>query len=556
MDTEKKHTLKAIAITACCLLLAGACENNDRIEIETPAKDVVLTFNASITNTVVTETRGIIPIEGFTGDSYNFGISITKSNNEVFEGSGDMTATMSNPPSTPDGEWSWMLKRNSDNTLITDPKVPTGRELKVIAYYSADKVTDAFTTGVPFDFTNISDSKKQTEILYNINTAYTASPSTEKATIPLRFQHAYSRIVINVTKYINKGDFTLSSVSIDNLAGEWIKNSGNIDPETGLVMTGATAGAISETRNPQVLTVDKPITYEFLVPSFMDSGVNDANLTILMMINGIKEVFTLNREHLNKDGNLYGFRQGYKNTYNLVFNNSCLNLSLLNWTSVPIDGNFGNPPSSSGNLVKINLTTKYWSSLYIPNVVNGPFPPKPQFLTANNHIFQSYLTTVDYGSNGDYIEAKPVTTDPPKDAYIIEDDENVYTLEKAYPILQVTQDNISTESVSWEDANGQLTAKEICKKYNGGNFHDWRLPRAGELRAIMILSAMNGDLITSLQFGNDSNIEKPYWTATEVNENEAWSMRFYREDSRRTGPKLSPLNKKEKAYVRCVRETN
>lgn len=548
MDTKKKHTLNAIAITACCLLLAGACDNNDRVETEAPpAKDVPLTFNASITNTAVTETRGIIPIEGFTEDSYSFGISITKSNNEVFEGSGDITATMSNPPLTSGGEWSWMLKRNSDNTLITDPKVPTGRELKVIAYYSADKVTDAFTTGIPFDFTNTSDSKKQTEILYNINTAYTASPATEKAAIPLRFQHAYSRIVINVTKYINKGDFKLTSVSIDNLAGEWIKNSGKIDPETGLVMTdGATAGPISETRNPEPLKVDIPVTYEFLVPSFMDPGVKDENLMISMMINGVREVFMLNRGHLNKNGNSYGFRQGYKNTYNLVFNNSRLNLNLLDWTSVPIDGNFGNPLTIPQNFGKLNLSEKYWSS-------NSGLP-KPTFLSLNDHTFESYLTTVEYGNNADYIVPKPVTATPPPDGYIIEDDENIYKLEKVYPRLEVTTSDVSVEAVPWEDENGQLTAKELCKKYNGGNNDNWRLPRASELRAIMILCSMNGDIVR--WFDTDSYRDKVYWTATEVNKNEAWGILFYRngQSNREIGPKIHPQNKKEKAAVRCVRE--
>lgn len=555
MDTEKKHTLKAIAIATCCLLLTGACENNDQIEIEIPAKDVPLTFNASITNTAVAETRGIIPIEGFTENSYNFGISITKSNNEVFDGSSDMTATMSKPSGTEGGEWNWLLKNSNSNILITDPKVPTGRELKVIAYYSADIVAGAFSSGIPFDFTGINNSKKQTEILYNTDTAYTASPATEKAKIPLRFQHAYSRIVIKVTKYMSAGNFSLSSVSLDNLSGDWIKNSGYIDPKTGLVMPGATAGAISESRNPEPLSVDKPVTYEFLVPSFMDPGVKDQNLIFSMMINGIKETFILNRAHLNKDGDSYGFRQGYKNTYNLVFNNSRLNLSLLDWTSVSINGNFGNTPSVSGSYLKIPLSETYWNVFWDPvNKENYYFPPKPQFLGPGNHIFQSYLTTVNYGNNGNYIVAKSPTTTPPPDGYIIEDDENIYTLEKAYPVLEITQTDISLENLQWEDGDGQLMAKELCKKYNGGGKHDWRLPRASELRAIMILSAMNGGALAKL-FSSDSDLNKPYWTATEVNDTQAWSMLFYDEGNKNKGPKIFPLNKNEKASVRCVRET-
>ena len=212
--------------------------------------------------------------------------------------------------------------------------------------------------------------------------------------------------------------------------------------------------------------------------------------------------------------------------------------------------------------MKANITELYWNQLYDPALPpteqNFPFPPKPKYLTTDNHIFDSYLTTVSYGNNGEYINPNPVTPSFSPTVQgtplIIEDDKNVYTQEEAYPNLQITTSDISIESVPWEDEYGQLVAKEICRKYNGGGFHDWRLPRASELRAIMILYATNGGDIQSLNFNSNSNINKPYWTGTEVNKDGAWSIRYYNNGGQKKGPKISPLDKKAKASIRCVRE--
>ena len=77
------------------------------------------------------------------------------------------------------------------------------------------------------------------------------------------------RIIINVTKYVDKGTYDLTSVAIDNLSGGWIKNKGNINPETGLAMKGATEGPIGEVRAARALSTGTPVTYEFLVPALI-----------------------------------------------------------------------------------------------------------------------------------------------------------------------------------------------------------------------------------------------------------------------------------------------
>ena len=248
MDINKKYTLpRAIILAVCPLLLAVACDNYDGPGPDTPAEEVPLNFNASIEKTGTTQSRTIItPTTDFTGNSYSFGMSLTKSENgsEIFKGSSDMTATMERPNSST--QWNWYFTDNSDNATVT-PAGPEGKALKVVAYYppvlSATK--DVYTDGIPFDFSSKTDLK-QTDLLYNTSTIYPFVPSGDPvATIPLNFRHAYTWIVLNITKYVDKGpEFTLSSVSLDNLGGSWIKNQGAIDPETGLNLASSSSAVL------------------------------------------------------------------------------------------------------------------------------------------------------------------------------------------------------------------------------------------------------------------------------------------------------------------------
>ena len=556
MDTRKKYSLSgAIIVVSCFLLLAGACEDSDRIEMETQTKNVLLDFNASTSNTVTAGTRSPDIVDKFSKNSYNFGLSVTKNGNATIPGSDNMTAIMSRPGAG--SPWNWEFKDNAHNPVT--PRGPSGKPLKIKAYYydapssgNGQIVTTAFTDGIPFDFTQ-TNNPKQKEILYNTNTSYTI-PSTgaDKATIPLQFQHAYSWISIRVTKYVDEGDFKLSGVFIDNLSGDWIKNKGKIDVETGLAMQGATVGLIGETRSLETLPVnpDFAITYDFLVPSFMDAGVKDESIAITLMINGHKEVFPLDRTHLNQDGDKYGFRQGYYNTYNLEFNNSSLNMRLINWTSTTINGNFGTSPSVPTNYSRIDYNTTsaggfFWSQLNKGNI-----------LAFGTHPYDNYLTTVSYGGNGEYVPAKPRPVTQGDAIY--DDDENVAAKEGVYPYFEMTTQDISVEPVPWEDENGQLVAKEICRKYNGGGNRDWRLPRASELRTLFLAFVYNAGRTELFNLGfrdGTGNLEKLYWTGTEVNENGAWAVYYYNQDDwTHRGPMISTQDKRTKLSVRCVRD--
>lgn len=563
MDTQKKHNLAgAIILASCFLLLAGACDNSDRIEMEAQADSVLLNFNASTINATTTETRSFVPIKGFDKNEYVFGMSVTKDNasqSEIFEGSGNLKATMKR--TSAGAPWNWNFRKNNDNAVVT-PRGPEGKPLRVIAYYPVISGTATFTDGIPFDFTQTTNNPQQTEILYNTNTSYTIAPSggSDKATIPLTFQHAYSWIIINVTKYVNKGNsYNLSGVFIDNLSGGWIKNKGKINPATGLAMKDATAGPIGEDKGfGQPLSVNTPITYKFLVPAFMDKGVKDNEIVITLIINGKKEIFSLAREHLNNDGDTYGFKQGYINTYNLEFNNSALNMRLLNWTSTTIYGDFGQNVTNPTNYQRVSFYDAEpgsggggWTT------ANGKvFPPKYKNLPAGDRRYYNYLTTVNYGGNGEYVPASPVTAPPPPKGIIIEDDANVAIQEPACRLFQMTTQDVSIESVPWEDEKGQLVAKELCRKYNGGGFKDWRLPRASELRAIFVYMIYNVGYpqFRDLNLSSASDRNRLYWTGTEESKDKAWAMLYYDERGDNRGPKISAQDKSTRLSVRCIRQ--
>lgn len=570
MDTNNKYTYpRAIILAACSLLLAGACDNYDGSGSDTPGREVRLNFNASIENTEGAQSRSITGITDFSGNSYAFGMSVTKSENgsEIFKGSSDMTATMERSGAA--APWNWSFLDNSNHSSVT-PAGPEGKALKVVAYYPvvSSATKDVYTNGIPFDF-SAKTGLKQTDLLYNTSTIYPFAPSDGSvATVPLNFRHAYTWIVLNITKYVDKGsEFKLSSITLGNLGGSWIKNKGAINPETGLPKDGAVAGPIGVTIDPAVaLSTTEVYTYEFLVPSFMDTKVGNGEITLVLNINGINEVFSLDKAYLNQsdDRKSFGFRQGYKNTYDLIFNNSALGLNIQGWSSEVINGEFGGditPPGGQDyKWMNLDNGSLYWPSATYPGKPYATkYPPKSGYLAANEHPYEAYLTTVAYGGNGAYV---PVNTpDPatlPKDGLKITDDINVYTMEKAHQILQMTKNDVSIAPVLWEDGNGLLLAKELCRKYNGGGFHNWRLPRASELRAVLVLVSANGNVLSDLGFSMDDNRNKPYWTGTEVNENEAWGLYIDNKGAvNESTVVLSPYDKKTTSCsVRCVRDSN
>lgn len=573
MDRNKKHTLPLAVIPAVFfLLLAGGCDNRvyDGMDTDTPAREVSLDFNASIENTESVQTKSFDPIEGLQGGDNNFGMSITKVENgsEAFMGSSDMRANLS----TIKSEWSFYENTipAPSGTLI--PVGPVNKELKVIAYYPFNKfLNNVYTKGIPFDFSVKKQVDfEQSDLLYNTETRCT--PVSDPTAVNLNFRHAYTWIVLNITKYVDKQTekdkpVKLSAVSLDNLKGEWIKNKGFIDPETGLVMKNAAAGPIGVTiDSPVELSTekDKAQTFDFLVPSFMDPNVGDGEIVIVLKINDNDELFTLDKAYLNqsgeKDTKSFGFRQGYKNTYNLVYNNSALSLNVQNWSSVVLKDGFGGdivpPLASDASEVDIQNAAMMNPRDNWPykNNMQGDLFPKPPTVSKDTLLYRDCLTTVAYGGNGEYRGVNTPTESLPDKAIRITDDLNVQE-ELVFAQIEMTIKDLSVSPVPWEDANGKLVAKEICRNYRGGGHTDWRLPRASELRAVFAMMTVSQSLEQDLQFNKDDNRNKLYWTGTEINESEAWSIYYDNKGFGLTNKYivLSLLDKKATASVRCVR---
>lgn len=562
MDIQKKHSLPgAVIIVSCFLLLAGACEKSDELEAGDRAKNVPLGFSASTTGAAVTATKAssVSGIDGFDANSYDFSMSITKDNGStVFEGSDVLKATMAKAASGEASQWNWSFKIPSGTEV--HPNAPVGQNLKIRACYPACATAGEFSQGIPFDFSGTSDTGTKTDILY-ASRSYSV-PDIDPATVSLDFKHACSWIVVKVWKLNDGGaPVTLTGVSINNLAGGWIKNKGNIDRDSGYAMEGSTVGPIGEVRGSGEALSVKPtgsgnaITYEFLVPSFMDATVNDGNIVVSMMINGKQALFPLKREHLNTisipGGAIqYGFRQGYKNTYEFVFNNTALDLRLLDWTSVDINQNCGEKVNVPTNFKELNFKGTFGSHpALLPDSISI------SFLSSGVHKYNSYLTSVEYGANGDYITPDSYQYKNTKGDVTFNDDRNV-AKEEAFSYIQMTTDDISIEPIPWQDGTGRLVAKEICKKYNGGGNNDWRLPRAGELRCFFVYQILNGGFneMKAFNFQNSNNY-KLYWTGTEGSADKAWAMYYCNETgSIVRGPMISLEDKSTKCYVRCIRD--
>lgn len=576
MDRNKKHTLPLAVIPAVfSLLLAGGCDNRvyDGMDTDTPAREVSLDFNASIENTESVQTKSFKPTDEFpAGTDLSFGMSVTKVENGsgAFAGSSDMKATLGFNRD----QWSFY-----DNTIPASsdkltPVGPEGKELKVIAYYPFNPLfRNVYTEGIPFDFSvKERDSFLQSDLLYN--TAISCTPLGDPTTVPLNFRHAYTWIVLNITKYVDKQTekdkpVKLSAVSLDNLKGGWIKNKGTIDPETGLVMDNAkaAAGPIGVTiASPVILSTDKAVTFEFLVPSFMDPQLSDGEIVIVLKVNEINELFTLDKSYLNPsdDKKSFGFRQGYKNTYNLIYNNSALSLHVQSWSSVVIDGGFGGTikpiPNTDAYRVEIGYAVAHPSDKwpYRDKILAKSYPALPA-VSVDTLLYRDYLTTVAYGGNGiDYTSVNPPTETPPEEGVRITDDLNVQK-EEVFAQIDMTKNDLSVSPVPWEDANGKLVAKEICRNYKGGGHTDWRLPRASELRAVFAMMTRDADLLEKLQFKKDVNLNKLYWTGTEESVSQAWSIYYDDKGGNVLTSKyivLSPLDKKMTASVRCVRNVS
>ena len=326
----------------------------------------------------------------------------------------------------------------------------------------------------------------------------------------------------------NKG--LVKETAIENLTADWIKNRGGIDLATGYVKSTSEPGKIWND-STATLKTNVPVEFTFLVPAFMDKAVRDDQFGFVLQIDGQPRLFPLKQSQLNTgtDGAgkpTYGFEQNKINTYNLVYNNSTLFLTLQSWNTIDASANFGeaaeNDPTFQIDLSTIKRYTRILDQSY--QAAAGDYPKDqtqdPVIKNSQNyhynttHVNNTLLSSVLLGGNG---------------RNILESEGNqMYDLEKNYVKLQVTAFEVGGRAVVWQDENGGLVAKDICRNYRGNGKSDWRLPRVTEMKIIIMwaITYTNGreNLAAFLgqKYENTGNYQLkrdqsvPYWTATEA----------------------------------------
>ena len=529
-------------------LYTTACDSGEIPVKEENAANIELRFTASISDNPSVKTaygatftkanaHGPAVLQGtaFGDDRHTFGMWITgETGGALVIGSNDNMQAILDKNGTTN---TWNYADNGGTPLTLQAK--QGENIKITGYYPW--IDGATNTAVPFDFSVAANSKNWKDLLYLSSPAYDAtSPVTDANSIDLTFSHAYCWVTITLSKLTDKSNVAVSAVSIENGGTEgWIKNKGSINPKTGKVASGATSGVLKITC-PDGHT-DLPVEggtggsafeYNFLVPPFMDKGVQNSDILIRVFTSDNKVLsFPLQRAHLNKtDPDFYGLKQGMHNTYNIVYNNSSMILSVSDWQEVVInDQALGGGPTGG-------IT----NGLDVFGGFGNSFSEKT-VLPTGNHILHTYLGEVVESNNGGYVTVPDITGSMPSQfngwAPFIK-------AEPLYGKLIVAKDLAAGGApVQWKDENGVLAAKQACAELRDGGFTDWRLPRLSEL------------FLFVYQTPSDLRPERDQlWSGTEHDADNSYATYRYGTGETTIFPKITP--KKTSLYVRCVRDAD
>lgn len=524
------------------VLLSVSCDTPDGPDLPSPGDAVPLRFSASASlpgGTPGTRAVGGL-ITGFPedGTTSTFGMSLTKEDGTtpLFTGSGYVRMDLRKTG----GAWQSSLHTPDGSVDLTGrAMVLPGDRVRVQSWYPlADWLRGADGT-IAFDFSGDMEveTQKQKELLF-------VAPGDQLKTVGddgkvyLSFSHAWTHIVINVKKAAN-AVATIRGAGVDNQGGFWIRNRGRIDPSTGLRVAEAdadtdatTAGAIGGNQD-YTLSLTENKTFHFFVPSFMSRDVQSGSVALFLKTgnatSGSRLVFPLRRAHLNSEGTgdttRYGFRQGYRNTYNLVYDNTAMSLSLTDWTSLRLDYSFEIPAIETAG---VTYKAGGWN-------LGGDHYTHDTLAAGRRYMYNDWLGTVAMKNNGNYV---PVATG------------NTYPsdMEAVASMLWVSKKDAVSLPVEWSVADGSLVAKEFCRAYGDGK---WRLPRASEFRMMLLEAKTNPGQLLGL------SPDRPYWTGTESDANNAWVISYVvvsgTDNALRDWSFLSTL-KSQKAYVRCVRD--
>lgn len=558
---NKLSSIGAGLFVVCLCLLSGSCDSNSfpGDDYGSDTDPITLQFSTSVEKLLSTAgTRAIKPggvIEGptFPQGENRIGMFITRNSSldsNVFPGSADnMKAVLTRKA---DGTESWAYTQKN-GTTPTIPKSYVGKNIQVVAYWPYNQ--DATASGIPFDFTNVTGGV-QTELLYNKQERQKIKIAA-RGQIPLEFAHAYSWITLNIRKSVDLGDIKVTSASVVNQSGAWIKNKGMINPATGYPTEDSQPGDIIDANTRTLTIFPLGAKYEFLVPAFIDELVTDGSVGFKLLVEGKETIFELKREHLNKfveNGiTKYGFCQGYKNSYELVHDNLTMSLQLRSWTVVKPEGDVGLPgiadPNYKGWMFDYKDINKDF--LVEPEPISGSKPLEITTKPVSTHIYETYLSDLDRGNNGNIV------------AFWLPDSYTMFWRFKwvwdqeppRSPIEFAINDVLTTPS-QWRNQDGILVARELCKNYREGGYSNWRLPRMAEWYMFeKRIKTSNGYLYYPQQYGGKIPGQSWYWSGTESQKTgvQVIKLTISQNDINIEGNVLPAINK---AMVRCVRDTD
>lgn len=538
----RKKTTRICTILGICSfgLYTTACDSGELPGKEKEKVTAELRFTASISDNLSTKSdhgSDIIETTAFPNGTHTFGMFVTREGGgALVTGSDDnMKLTLTKSAGSSD-TWSQTDKNDGNLSLIANH----GESVALTGYYPW--TAGASATAVPFDLSgNMSDCP---DLLY-LSSPVGAQPVYDGTPVALNFSHAYCWVTVKLSKLTQKTDVFVKSVSIENSSGNLkrIVNKGAIDPKTGdQISNRATSGplvvdcAAAPVDLPLSNTAIDPAVFNFLVPPFMATDVQDSDIVIRVTTNvlGADEVlsFPLNRVHLNNVTNQYGFAKGMHNTYTIVYNNAAMILSLADWQGVRIgDGNLGG--TIGGTPIEVSWTNSHNAVVLVTE------RDQLKKLLVGDHTTHSYLGEVAENNNGAYR-----TIETPSGGLFVVWKPFVIT-EPFYTTLKVARNNAAGGGdVPWKDKEtGTLMAKQVCAEFREGGFTDWRLPRISEF--FMIVYPPQGILS-----------QGDYWSATEHNADECYYVTSSVPPETTASWIPQHTSKTASMYVRCVRDSD
>lgn len=546
MTLREKATRLCALIGICSLGIYLAACNYGELPVDGEGTGKVeLRFSASISDTPATKVAPQQPAQPTMVSEFRvndaLGLFITRDKSPLTTGSDD---NMMSVLTGTTGSQTWSHFKNDGHSVLS-LEVKNNDKVNIKGYYPwIAKSSDGNLTtvnAVPFDLSS-TDPTQWIDLLYLSSPAPDAETVINDAisTIDLKFSHAFCRVTIKLTKLSKSSEVNVKAVTIGNAydGQDVIINKGTLDLTSGKIKGTSGPLKIEQSGSAYIaLQQTDTVTYEFLVPPVMSNSIQNSDIVfdVTTMENDAEKVLTfpLLRTHLNNDGGgNYGFQKGMHNTYNIIYNNSSMNLSLSDWHSVKIgDASLGQKPD------KVTEVRVFGQGDF-DNLFGSVH--KDVMLKEDDHSYHSFLGEVAENNNGDYvpwIDSKPGS--------IIDRWTNAVSKEKVYPKLNISKNYAAGEAqLPWKDIEtGSLLAKQACVEYREGGFTDWRLPRISECYMMV--------------YGNDkTNVggSKDFWSATEATRDSCYAAVYTTSPS--SQHYVKKFSKEEPLYVRCVRDAD